>query len=82
MNTPLRYDPFEETRRKIEKLFGYPKGTFDPWSPFLTDVERIGKLLGYPRGTYDPTSIFQRDSQRIKRALGKSLLEKFSHFWR
>lgn len=37
---------FEELRRELERLFGYPPGAFDPLSPFLRDVGRINHALG------------------------------------
>lgn len=36
----------EETRRKLERLLGYPPGAFDPASSFLRDMERVNKALG------------------------------------
>lgn len=38
--------PFEEARRELERLFGYPPGAFDPASDLLRDVERINRVLG------------------------------------
>ncbi len=36
----------EDARRYLEKLFGYPKGAFDPGSKILRDIERVNKALG------------------------------------
>lgn len=44
-------DPFAELRRRLEQMFGYPPGAFDPTSPFLRDAERINRALG--RGFVD-----------------------------
>lgn len=37
---------FNNLRRELERLFGYPPGAFDPVSPFLRDAERIKARLG------------------------------------
>lgn len=39
-------DPIEEARRRLERLFGYPNGAFDPASSFLRDMDRVNKVLG------------------------------------
>ncbi len=39
-------DSIEDARRQLEKIFGYPKGAFDPKANFFSDVERVNKALG------------------------------------
>ncbi len=38
--------PFEKMRREFEQMMGFPRGTFDPGSPFVRDFERINQALG------------------------------------
>lgn len=39
-------DPMEKARRDLERMFGYPAGSFDPASMFFKDVERLNRALG------------------------------------
>lgn len=39
-------DPFEEIRRQLERMFGYPPGSADPFSPILGDIEKLNRVLG------------------------------------
>lgn len=39
-------DTLAETRRRLERLFGYPPGAFDPATNFFRDMERINRSLG------------------------------------
>lgn len=42
----LPEDPFAGMRRKLENLFGWPLGSFDPPGNLLKDLERVNKALG------------------------------------
>jgi hypothetical protein len=37
---------FEKVRRDLERLFGYPAGSFNPANMFFQDAERVSRALG------------------------------------
>ena len=38
--------PWADVRRRLENLFGWPPGSFDPEGAILRDLDRINKALG------------------------------------
>jgi hypothetical protein len=48
MTEPNNYsfNSMEEARRNLEKIFGYPPGSFDPARHFFEDASRINRWLG------------------------------------
>ncbi len=55
---------WENLRREMEKLLGYPKGAFDPASPFLRDMERLNQVLG--QGVRMMQEVFSPEAMRAR----------------
>lgn len=53
-------EPWAEMRRQMEKLFGYPKGAFDPASNILRDMERVNKALEEGFAQFRPQALEAR----------------------
>jgi len=75
----------ERLRREMERLFGYPRGAFDPFSPFVRDAERLNRALGegfvLMQQVLGPRQLFDRIEAALEFPAGREVLELPRKMW-